>query len=64
MYGLLCPTTFTQLFILRNTPGLILWQRNYYERIIRDEADLNAIRDYILNNPLGWEGDSENPNHL
>lgn len=48
---------------LRNTPGLVLWQRNYYERVIRDETELNAIREYILNNPLGWITDSENPNH-
>ena len=32
-----------------------LWQRNYYEHIIRDEDDLNRIRQYIINNPVEWE---------
>jgi len=38
------------------------WQRNYYERIIRNERELNAIREYIENNPARWETDDENPN--
>ena len=38
-------------------PGVKLWQRNYYEHIIRTETDLNAIREYILNNPANWEKD-------
>jgi putative transposase len=37
------------------------WQRNYYERIIRDEDELRAIREYIAENPLKWESDKENP---
>jgi REP element-mobilizing transposase RayT len=37
------------------------WQRNYYEHIIRDERELNLIREYITNNPLQWEMDRENP---
>jgi REP element-mobilizing transposase RayT len=40
-----------------------LWQRNYYERILRDERMLAAIRLYILNNPQKWELDRENPRH-
>ncbi len=36
------------------------WQRNYYERIIRDERGLAAIRRYILNNPAKWLRDKEN----
>ncbi len=39
-----------------------LWQRNYYEHIIRDEESLNRIREYIANNPLQWDLDRENPN--
>lgn len=31
-----------------------LWQRNYYEHVIRDEADLNRIREYVLTNPSKW----------
>jgi len=38
-----------------------LWQRNYYEHIIRDEKYLNRIREYIATNPLRWEIDQENP---
>jgi len=38
-----------------------LWQRNYYEHIVRDERSLNRIREYIAANPLQWEYDRENP---
>ena len=44
----------------RGTPGAPVWQRNYYERIIRDERTLGRIRAYIRNNPLKWELDREN----
>ena len=37
------------------------WQRNYYEHIIRDETALNNIRRYIIENPLRWADDEENP---
>jgi putative transposase len=37
-----------------------LWQRNYYEHVIRDEKSLFAIRKYILENPMNWDFDSEN----
>lgn len=33
---------------LRKTPGMPVWQRNYYERIIRNERELNTIREYIM----------------
>ena len=38
-----------------------LWQRNYYERVIRDNRELNGAREYIANNPTQWELDAENP---
>ena len=38
-----------------------VWQRNYYEHIIRSEAELDRIRTYIANNPLKWALDMENP---
>lgn len=38
-----------------------LWQRNYYEHIIRNEKELNHIRQYIAENPLNWRTDEENP---
>ena len=47
---------------LRNSPGAKIWQRNYYEHIIRNEDELNCIREYITDNPLKWEFDKENPN--
>ena len=42
---------------IRNTHGQPVWQRNYYEHIIRDNKDLNRIREYIVNNPAKWEED-------
>ena len=36
-----------------------IWQRNYYEHIIRNEREMQAITDYILTNPQNWEKDSE-----
>jgi REP element-mobilizing transposase RayT len=43
---------------LRGIPGAKLWQRNYWEHIIRDESDLNRIREYIQTNPARWEKDT------
>jgi putative transposase len=39
----------------------VLWQRNFYERIIRNERERDAIRKYIADNPLQWHLDRENP---
>jgi len=38
----------------RGTPGLSVWQRNYFEHIIRDERSLERIRQYIVSNPERW----------
>ncbi|MCI0404588.1 MAG: hypothetical protein L0209_00705, partial [candidate division Zixibacteria bacterium] len=38
-----------------------LWQRNYYEHIIRTDDDFNAVREYIWLNPAKWVEDNENP---
>ncbi len=46
---------------IRNDPGSPVWQRNYYERIIRNDHELERIREYIVNNPLQWTDDSDNP---
>jgi REP element-mobilizing transposase RayT len=54
-------TSTRQVNALRHTPGLPLWQRNYFERIVRDGHELNRIREYIINNPLKWALDAENP---
>lgn len=42
---------------LRHTPGQPVWQRAYYEHIIRDDESYDRIAEYILNNPLKWEED-------
>ncbi len=50
---------------IRCTAGVSVWQRGYYEHIIRNEESLMAIREYIVNNPLSWENDElhlNNPN--
>jgi len=38
-----------------------LWQRNYYEHIIRNARELELTRDYIATNPVRWHNDPENP---
>ena len=45
----------------RNTAGSPVWQRNYYEHVIRNERELNQIREYISTNHLKWGLDGENP---
>jgi len=45
---------------MQNTPGQPFWQRNYYEHVIRNETDLQKIRQYIHDNPSKWEFDEEN----
>jgi putative transposase len=46
---------------LRGSPHTPVWQRNYFEHIIRDEDSLNRVRQYIFENPARWEFDRENP---
>jgi putative transposase len=53
-----------QINKIRLTPDLPLWQRNYYEHVVRNDDELNRIREYILQNPLQWELDPENPNKI
>ena len=50
-----------QINALRQTPAARVWQRNYYEHIIRDQASLDRIRQYIRDNPAQWAFDRENP---
>ncbi len=54
--------TNKRINIMRGTPGTSVWQRNYYEHIIRDGESLNKIREYIMNNPMQWAFDRENLN--
>ena len=46
---------------MQGTPGERLWQRDFYERVIRDDRELDLIREYIEGNPAKWETDEENP---
>ncbi len=50
-----------QINLTYGTEGRPIWQRNYYERIIRNENELDRAREYIVNNPLQWALDRENP---
>jgi hypothetical protein len=45
----------------RGTPGAPVWQRNYYERVIRTEIELSRAREYIMANPARWPEDANNP---
>lgn len=42
-------------------PDASLWQEDYFEHMIRDEAELLRIRDYVLSNPARWKLDRQNP---
>ncbi len=44
---------------LRHTRGAPVWQRNYYEHVIRNDDDLNQTRRYIQSNPLHWQTDQD-----
>lgn len=57
-------TVTNQINLLRNTPGTPVWQRNYYEHIIRNEDELHHIQEYIINNPFQWQFDRENPGRI
>ena len=50
--------TTKQINQLRLMYGVPVWQRNYWERIIRNKIELNKIRQYIKNNPIKWQGDN------
>jgi putative transposase len=49
--------TTKKINILRDAPATPLWQRNYYERIIRNPDAMDKICQYIINNPVSWEID-------
>ncbi|MFN9398166.1 MAG: transposase, partial [Dolichospermum sp.] len=54
--------TTKKINIIRNTPQNPVWQRNYYDHIIRNDESLARIREYVQNNPLSWENDQLHPN--
>jgi putative transposase len=56
--------TTARINTLRGTPGVPVWQRNYYESIIRDEDSLNRVRAYVSANPARWLTDRDNQNPI
>jgi len=50
----------TKWFRANGNPDQV-WQRNYYEHVIRNEVSLNRIRQYIHENPMRWAFDRDNP---
>ena len=46
-----------------NMPGTRIWQRNYYDHVIRDDTDLQRIRQYIQDNPMKWALDQLHPDN-
>jgi putative transposase len=55
--------TTCQINALRNTPGVRVWQRNYYEHIIQNESAYEMICNYIRDNPSRWQIDQLHPNN-
>lgn len=47
-----------------NTPGARIWQRNYHDHVIRDDIDLQRLRQYIQDNPRKWELDQLHPDNI
>lgn len=56
--------TTKRINALRGTPGVAVWQRNYYEQIIRDQESLNRVRAYVAANPARWLTDRDNDNAI
>ena len=54
-------TATRRINVTRHTPGAPVWQRNYYEHVIRDEDDYLRILPYIEDNPRRWSEDEYNP---
>jgi REP element-mobilizing transposase RayT len=50
-----------QINVRQQAVGRHVWQRGYYDHVVRDDRDLGRIRDYIFANPLRWSMDRENP---
>lgn len=49
---------------LERAVGKPVWQRSFYDHVIRDDKDLEGIREYIVNNPLKWDLDHDNPSYF
>lgn len=47
--------------VAQNLPLAEVWHRNYFERVVRNESELDDTRHYIAQNPLSWESDEHHP---
>jgi REP element-mobilizing transposase RayT len=54
-------TAATRVNKLRGVVGVPVWQKSFYDRIIRDDFELGRIQEYIRNNPMKWAEDRDNP---
>ena len=54
-------TGATQVNKLRGQIGMAVWQKSFYDRIVRNDRELERIQEYIRNNPIKWEEDRDNP---
>ena len=54
----------TRINAVRESPGTPVWQRNYYEHVIRSETDLVRLREYIAANPARWPEDENHPHRV
>ena len=59
--GLVAAVQAFKLLSTRRASRGVLWQRGYYDHVVRREDDLDRIRAYILDNPARWSSDHENP---
>ena len=59
--GQIKSVTTKQINIQRGLSGAPVWQRNYYDHIIRDAEEMESIYMYIIQNPVSWSNDPENP---
>ena len=64
LIGAFKTTSTKHINIYRGTPGAKLWQRSFYDHIIRNEKSLDNIRVYIRSNPLKWALDADNPDNF
>jgi hypothetical protein len=54
-------TAATRINKLRGMIGVPVWQKSFYDRIVRNEHELEGIQEYIRNNPIKWVEDRDNP---
>jgi REP element-mobilizing transposase RayT len=56
--------TTTAIRRLAQQPDLRVWQTRFFDRVVRNETEMNRTREYIFNNPAQWELDEENPSAM